>query len=96
MAQSLSSILGSLSIDTYRPPPCTSPISGPREELKGRQVVDASDLPGNSIYLSLPVSPYAWLQRPSFSKLMKIQPTKSTLLDQVFSPLLIPKLLYQG
>lgn len=53
MAQSLSSLLGSLSIDTYRPPPCTSPISGPREELKGRQVVDAPDRPGNYLFTSL-------------------------------------------
>lgn len=49
MAQFLSSVLGSLSIDTQRPPPRTSPISGPRGELKGRQVVDAPDLPGNCL-----------------------------------------------
>lgn len=57
MAKFLSSVLGSLSIDMYRPPPCTSPISGPKQELKRRQVVDVPGLPGNYLFTSLCQSP---------------------------------------
>lgn len=52
MAHFLSSILGSLSTDTQRPPPRTFPISGPRGELEGGQIVDAPDLPGNYLFTS--------------------------------------------
>lgn len=95
MAQSLSSVLGTLSIDTCRPLPCTSPITGPRGELKGRHVVDAPDLPRKYLFtFPWPGSPYAWPQSLSFLKIMKTQTIMSNLLTQDFSPLRVPKLLY--